>query len=50
MIEFKTQLDANAQKALNKMSMKKAIILFLIASFILVAIGVFGLIVKEDNE
>ena len=50
MIEFKTQLDVNSQKALNKMNMKKAIILFLVASFLCIAIGIFGLIVKEDSE
>ena len=50
MIEFKTQLDVNAQKALNKMNMKKAIIIFLVASFLFIGIGVFGLLVKEDAQ
>ena len=46
MIEFKTQLDANSQRALNKLNMKKAVLLFLIASFLMIGIGVFGLLVK----
>ena len=50
MIEFKTQLDVDSQKALNKMNMKKAILLFLIASILIIGIGVFGLFVREDGE
>lgn len=50
MIEFKTQLDVNSQNAFNKMLMKKLIILFLVASLIIIGIGIFGLVVKEDGE
>ena len=50
MIEFKTQLDVNSQKALNKMSMKKVSVVLVILSFFIIAFGVFGLIVREDSE
>ena len=50
MIEFKTQLAANSQKALNKLEVKKAIVIFLVLSFLVIGIGVFGILVKEDKS
>ncbi|MDE5756783.1 MAG: YcxB family protein [Clostridia bacterium] len=49
MIEFKTQLDAIAQKALNKMGMKKLIKIFIVFSLIIIGIGIFGVVIAEDN-
>lgn len=49
MIEFKTQLDINSQKVLNKYTMKKLIIFVGIFSLILIAIGAFGIAMAEDT-
>ncbi|MDE5654570.1 MAG: YcxB family protein [Clostridia bacterium] len=50
MIEFKTQLDFNAQKALNKMNIKKAIVIFVVLSLFIVGIGVTGIVMAEDSS
>ncbi|MDE6472593.1 MAG: YcxB family protein [Clostridia bacterium] len=50
MIEFKTQLDFNAQKALNKMNIKKAIVIFVVLSLFIIGIGVTGIVMAEDNS
>ena len=49
MIEFKTQLDANSQKELNKIGMKKLIKIFLVFSLIVIGIGIIGIVFAEDN-
>ena len=49
MIEFKTQLDLNSQKVLNKYAIKKLIIIFGIFSLIVIAIGAFGIAMAEDT-
>ncbi|MDE7071544.1 MAG: YcxB family protein [Clostridia bacterium] len=50
MIEFKTQLDVNAQKALNKMSMKKVIIICVAISLVIIGIGALGIVMAEDSS
>ncbi|MDE6474569.1 MAG: YcxB family protein [Clostridia bacterium] len=49
MIEFKTQLDLNSQKVLNKFAIKKLVIVFGIFSLILIGIGAAGIIFAEDS-
>ncbi|MDE6361903.1 MAG: YcxB family protein [Clostridia bacterium] len=49
MIEFKTQLDLNSQKVLNKYAIKKLIIVFGIFSLILIGIGACGIVFAEDS-
>lgn len=50
MVEFKTTLDINAQKALNKFTMKKTIIVFLIISLILVLLGIVSTVLLSRTE
>ncbi len=50
MIEFKTQLDVNAQKALNKMNIKKAVVIFIVLSLFIIGIGVTGIVMAEDSS
>ena len=47
MIEFKTQLDINSQRVLNKFMMKKLIIFLGVASLFLIAIGLVGVFLTE---
>ena len=47
MIEFKTQLDINSQRVLNKYMMKKLLIVLGVASLILIAIGLVGVFLTE---
>ena len=49
MIEFKTQLDVNSQKALNKMSIKKVIVILIVLSLIMIGIGALGIVMAEDS-
>ncbi|MDE7209192.1 MAG: YcxB family protein [Clostridia bacterium] len=49
MIEFKTQIDLNSQKVLNKYAIKKIAIIFSIFSLILIGIGVIGIVFAEDS-
>lgn len=50
MIEFKTQLDINSQKALNKMTLKKIVIIFGIFSVLIIGIGILGIVLQEDKS
>ncbi len=50
MIEFKTQLDINAQKALNKFMLKKLLVVFGIFSLVLIIIGGLGIVMSEDSS
>ena len=47
MIEFKTQLDINAQRALNKFMLKKLLVVFGIFSLVLIIIGGIGIVMSE---
>ena len=47
MIEFKTQLDINSQRVLNKFMMKKLIIFLGAFSLLLILIGVAGIVMTE---
>ena len=47
MIEFKTQLDANSQKVLNKFTMKKLMIFLGAFSLFLIVIGVVGVVMTD---
>ena len=49
MIEFKTQLDINSQRVLNKFMMKKLIIFSVVFSLFLIAIGVVGAVFTEEK-
>lgn len=49
MIEFKTQLDINTQKVLNKFMLRKLIVIFGVFSLILIAIGVAGIVFGKDS-
>ena len=47
MIEFKTQLDVNSQRVLNKFMTKKLIIFAAVFSLFLIVIGVVGIVMTE---
>ena len=50
MIEFKTTLDINSQKALNKFIMKKLLLVFIVFSLFLIVFGIVSIVLLSDGE
>lgn len=50
MVEFRSKLDSSKSRALNNSMFKKLLWLYALLSVLLIAIGVVGIVLKEDNS
>lgn len=50
MVEFRSKLDSSKSRALNKMAFKKLLLWGVLFSVIIIAVGVIGIVFKEDES
>ena len=50
MVEFKSRLDSSKSTALNNRAFKKLLWVYVVLTLIIIAIGVIGIIFREDNS